>query len=168
MNDLTHDPDLLARLRDDLASAGYTVAGVDELLGPLASAALHREEPVPARRATSPSGPTGADPRSTLVRAFVLGCAVTRRALEAALPRVGTAGAERLGLVVAAGAEPDDAVGAAVDLRPYAMSDGSDGSDGADGSGAVDWWIASDLGELATGRSLRTDHVLGVGGASTT
>ena len=36
------------------------------------------------------------------------------------------------------------------------------------GAGEVDWWIASDLGELATGQALRTDHVLGVGGASTT
>ncbi len=162
VNALTYDPDLLAPLRDDLATAGYTVAGVDELLGPLASAALHREEAVPALRATSRSAPAGTDPRSTLARLFVLGRPVTRRALEAALPRVGVAGAERLGLVVAAGAEPDDPVSAVVDLRPYAMSDGPDGS------GAVDWWIASDLGELATGRSLRTDHVLGVGGASTT
>ena len=159
VNDLLHDRDLLGRLHDDLAGAGYTVAGVDGLLGPLASAALHREEAVPALRATDPSGPAGADPGSTLVRAFVLGRAVTRRALDAALPTVGTAGAERLGLVVAAGAAPDDAVRAEVDLRPYSA---------ADATGTVDWWIASDLGELATGRSLRTDHVLGVGGASTT
>jgi SAM-dependent methyltransferase len=32
----------------------------------------------------------------------------------------------------------------------------------------VSWWIASDLGELAVGGALREDHVLGVGGASTT
>ncbi|NMM31363.1 MAG: methyltransferase, partial [Cellulomonas sp.] len=79
---------------------------------------------------------------------------------------------ERLGLVEVAGSGPDDAVRARVDLRPYQAVDGLSpaGGDGDDGdtSGAVDWWIASDLGELATGRALRTDHVLGVGGASTT
>jgi methylase of polypeptide subunit release factors len=46
-----------------------------------------------------------------------------------------------------------------VDLRPYAFFDTR---------GAGEWWIASDLGELATGGALRTDHVLGVGGASVT
>src|SRR5699024_5598023 len=30
------------------------------------------------------------------------------------------------------------------------------------------WWLASDLGELATGRELDRDHVLGIGGASLT
>ena len=62
---------------------------------------------------------------------------------------------ERLGLVETDG----DQVRARVDLRPYTA---------VDGGGEVDWWIASDLGELATGQALRTDHVLGVGGASTT
>ncbi|EYR61842.1 SAM-dependent methyltransferase, partial [Actinotalea ferrariae CF5-4] len=37
-----------------------------------------------------------------------------------------------------------------------------------DAAGTVDWCLASDPGELATGRALRPDHVLGVGGASTT
>ena len=41
------------------------------------------------------------------------------------------------------------------DLRPYA-------------GGGADWWVASDLAELATGKPLREDHVLGIGGASTT
>lgn len=143
-------------LRADLARAGYTVEGVEDLLGPLASAALHREEPVPALRATERSA---GDPRSTLVRLFVLGGEVPRSALDAALPGLGSDGAARLGLVAAAGSSSDDAVRARVDLRPYVA---------ADAAGAVDWWVASDLGELATGRALRTDHVLGIGGASTT
>jgi SAM-dependent methyltransferase len=46
-----------------------------------------------------------------------------------------------------------------MDLRPYAF---------LDAHGAGSWWIASDPGELATGGALRTDHVLGVGGASAT
>ena len=147
--------DLLAALRADLAAAGFTVAGVADLLGPVASAALHREEPVPALRVTG----AAADPRATLVRALVLGVPVAASRLAAALPSLGVAGAERLGLVTAAGSGADDEVRALIDLRPYGAEDGA---------GVVDWWIASDLGELATGAALRTDHVLGVGGASTT
>jgi len=168
------DPALLDGLRRDLTVAGYTVDGVEDLLGPVASAALHREEPVPALRATADHAGVRADPRAALVRAFVLGVAVPRAALERAFGTLGVGGAERLGLVTAAGSGPDDAVRARVDLRPYEAVDGLDAvdADARDGdghaSGTVDWWIASDLGELATSRALRTDHVLGVGGASTT
>ncbi|WP_454050775.1 DUF7059 domain-containing protein [Cellulomonas sp. Marseille-Q8402] len=151
---LTVDPALVEALRADLGAAGFTVPGVEDLLGPVASAALHREEPVPALLATR-----GRDPRAALVRAFVLGVPVDGADLARALPTLGVAGAERLGLVAAAGAAGDDAVRARVDLRPYEADDAA---------GPVDWWIASDLGELATGGALRTDHVLGVGGASTT
>jgi hypothetical protein len=38
----TPDPALVARLRADLGQAAYTVEAVEELLGPLASAALGR------------------------------------------------------------------------------------------------------------------------------
>jgi methylase of polypeptide subunit release factors len=152
---LTAEPALLDALRADLGAAGFTVSGVEELLGPVAAAALHREEPVPALLATAGAR----DPRAVLVRAFVLGVPVPAAALAAALPALGVAGARRLGLVAAAGEDADDEVRAAVDLRPY---------EAVDGAGAVDWWVASDLGELATGGALRTDHVLGVGGASTT
>lgn len=146
-------PHLLEALRADLAP--WTVAAVDDVLGPVASAALHREQAVPALRATAGR----AEPVATLVRLFVLGHAVPRAALGAALPSVGVDGAVRLGLVSASGQADDDAVRALVDLRPYAATDTA---------GTVDWWVASDLGELATGRALRPDHVLGVGGASTT
>jgi methylase of polypeptide subunit release factors len=164
------DRALLDALHRDLTDAGYTVDGVEDLLGPVASAALHREEPVPALRATLDVTGAHADPRAALVRAFVLGVEVPRSALERAFGTLGVAGAEQLGLVGAAGSGPDDGVRARVDLRPYEAVDGLEPTDGdADAEpGAVDWWIASDLGELATGRALRTDHVLGVGGASTT
>ncbi|MFI2754482.1 methyltransferase [Cellulomonas sp. P22] len=172
------DVDLMGSLREDLAGAGFTVDGVGELLGPVASAALHREEAVPALRATQAVD----DPRATLVRLFVLGVEVTRGQADHALATLGVDGAERLGLVEAGGAQRSDPVRARVDLRPYEVVDGLDvGGPGSSGmpdassssasaalAGAVDWWIASDLGELATGAPLRTDHVLGVGGASTT
>ena len=146
------DPALVAALRDDLSAAGYGVAGVEEVLGAVAADALHREEPVPALRATEAAA---GDVVAALVRTFLLGATTPRRALEHALPTLTVDGASRLGLVEVDG----DDVRARVDLRPYAA---------VDGGGEVDWWIASDLGELATGQALRTDHVLGVGGASTT
>ncbi|GAB2697487.1 DUF7059 domain-containing protein [Thalassiella azotivora] len=147
--------DVVDALRADLAASGWTVDGVDGLLGPVASAALAREQAVPAREVTA-----GRDePVAVLTRAFVLGLPVTRGALDASLPRTGTDGLVRLGLVEAAGSGAGDDVRALLDLRPYAA---------VDATGPSDWWVVSDLGETATGRPLRTDHVLGVGGASTT
>ncbi|NDO90577.1 DUF7059 domain-containing protein [Cellulosimicrobium composti] len=145
-----------ATLRDDLAEAGFTVDGVERVLGPVAAAALHREQAVPARRALRDRH---GDPAAVLATLFLLGGEVPRRALDAALARTGADGARRLGLVEAAGAGDDDAVRAVVDLRPYAASDAA---------GPVTWWLSSDLGELATGRRLAPDHVLGAGGASLT
>ncbi len=146
------DAALVAALRDDLRSSDYGVAGVEEVLGAVAADALHREEPVPALRATAAAAD---DVVAVLIRAFLLGETVARTSLERALPTLGVAGALQLSLVEADG----DEVRARVDLRPYTA---------VDGGGEVDWWITSDLGELATGTALRTDHVLGVGGASTT
>ncbi len=141
------DPDLLPALRADLARSRFTVAGVTELLGPMASAALDREQALPAQRVTAVSD----EPCATLVRLFTLGDPVDVREAAAALPTLGVDGAVALGLVAPEG----DAVVALCDVRPYA----------ADG---LDWWVASDLGELATGSPLHPEHVLGVGGASTT
>lgn len=153
------EPGLVDALRADLEDAGYGVEHVEEVLGPVAAAALHREETVPALRASA-AALTGDDAAvAALVRLFVLGAGVPRRLVDAALGRLGTGGAQALGLVTAVGAGDDDEVRALVDLRPYAATDGH---------GEAAWWLASDLGELATGGALRTDHVLGVGGASTT
>ena len=119
----------------------------------------HRAQAVPARGALRDRGREGADPTAALAALFLLGDDVPRRALDAALGRTGVDGARRLGLVEAAGAGDDDAVRALVDLRPYAATDAA---------GPVTWWLSSDLGELATGRRLAPDHVLGAGGASLT
>jgi len=147
--------ELLARLREDLQHADYTVDGVHAVLGGVASQALDREQAVPALRVSAASDA----PAAALLRCFTLGRPVTRAALDAALPQVGTAGARSVGLVEAAGEAPGDEVRALVDLRPYAA---------VDAAGTAQWWLVSDLGELATGAALRTDHVLGVGGASLT
>jgi methylase of polypeptide subunit release factors len=131
----------------------------------VASAALHREQPLPALLATESSVTSVDDACGVLVRLFTLGRRVRASALAAALPSLGVDGAVRLGLVrleggragfaADRGAPPDRDVLATCDLRPY-------------GDDAHDWWVASDLSELAVGGPLRPDHVLGIGGASTT
>jgi SAM-dependent methyltransferase len=143
------DDALIARLRADLTAVRYTVDALEALWGADAEAALERGDRVPARRALA--GRRG-EAAATLATAFVLGVPVPDDELAAALPTLGLDGARELGLLTADGAP-------GMDLRPYAF---------LDAHGAGSWWIASDVGELATGGALRTDHVLGVGGASAT
>lgn len=135
---------LIDRLRADLRAADFTVDALTNLWGPDAAAALHRGQRVPALRAIHSSTPL-----SALAKAFVLGLPTD---LAAAFPTLGVAGAAALGLIDAGGRP-------LLDLRPYSF---------VDGRGIVNWWIASDLGELALGHEIPEDHVLGVGGASTT
>ena len=93
-------PDLIERLRDDLRAAGWTVESIEDRLGPAASAALHRELALPARRALVEAD----DPLATLTRLFALGDPVDHDLVEAALPTLGVAGATRLGLLEIEGA----------------------------------------------------------------
>jgi len=81
----------------------------------------------------------GGSPLETLVRLFLLG---TTERDGAGVP---DAFLERSG----------DGVRAALDVRPYAADD-------------AHWWVVSDLGTDVRPPPLRADHVLGVGGASTT
>ncbi|MEY9887567.1 hypothetical protein ABIA35_004111 [Catenulispora sp. MAP12-49] len=138
----------MEKLREALMKADYTVDGVLEVLGPLAYAALARSESVPALRATG-----GGSPVETLIRLFLLQQPVARKAVEAALPVEDSVAA---GLVTVEG----ELVRAAMDIRPYGDDDGHD------------WYLVSDLsGGLhaqGQGHPVREDHVLGVGGASTT
>ncbi|HEX4442888.1 MAG TPA: methyltransferase [Galbitalea sp.] len=140
----------IARLRSDLAAARFTVAHLEELWGADAAAALGRGHRVPAVRALDRI--SGFDAAGSLARAFVLGLPARPDDLERALPTLGLAGAIELGLL-------DESGAGLIDLRPYAFSDRW---------GVAEWWIASDLGELALGRPLPENHVLGVGGASLT
>ncbi|HEY9473355.1 MAG TPA: methyltransferase [Mycobacteriales bacterium] len=137
MNRLTDSE--VARLRDSLRAASYDVDTVDELLGPVAHAALARGERVPALRATN-----GGSPLETLVRLFLTGTDEPESAVAAALP---------LDVCYAANlVEPHGhGLRAALDLRPY-----------------HDWWVVSDVGAQWRPGPLPCDHVLGVGGASVT
>lgn len=146
-------------LRADLAESGWGVEAVAALLGEAADAALRREIRLPALRSVRAALAAGTDssPVAVLTALFMLGEPVPATALDAALPRTAAAGAAAIGLV----GEPDGAgyVRARVDLRPH---------EAVDDAGEVRWWVASDLGELVTGRALAPDHVLGVGGAGLT
>lgn len=145
------DHALIERLRADLVAARFTVDALGARWGADADAALERGNRLPALRALADDE----SPLAVLATMFILGMSVNTATAARALPAVTLAGAQELGLCDVR----DDSVVARIDLRPY---------DFLDAQGAVSWWIASDLGELATGRALRTDHVLGVGGASLT
>ena len=137
---------LIALLAADLVAADFTVDGLNALLGADAAAALDRGQRVPALRVINET------PLGTLARVFVLGLTAERDDLTVALPRLGAAGAVQLRLI-------DTLGNPLVDLRPYSV---------IDSAGKANWWIASDLGEVALGHELGVNHVLGVGGASTT
>ncbi|MGF3056507.1 DUF7059 domain-containing protein [Microbacterium sp. YY-01] len=95
------------------------------------------------------------DALATLARLFVVGMPQPRDDVAAALPRTTLEGLRAVGLA----AEDDDVVVPAALVRPQSF---------LDGDGVGEWWIASDLDEVALGGAIAADHVLGVGGASTT
>ena len=133
-------------LRDAFAAADYRYADVAARLGPMAHAALSRNETTPGRRATS-----GGDRLDTMIRLWLLQVPVPVAAAERALPDL----IDRLcveGLLRRSIGE----VAAAVDVRPYATD-------------TRDLWVASDLTPGLDGAINRvsTDHVLGISSAST-
>ncbi len=134
------DPSGIKDLRAALAGAGYTSAGVAGRIGAAATEAIRRNDFRAALRAT-----TGGDPLATIIRLFICGQTEPGRAVESALP---------LSALLTAGlVEPDDdGVRAAVDLEPY----------------GEDWWVLADLPAGTHPGVLPPDHVLGIGGASTT
>jgi methylase of polypeptide subunit release factors len=145
------DDEVVARLRDRLYEVGYTVDGVQRQLGPVAHAALHRNETTPGLRETDDGGPL-----ATLVRLWLLQASVPRERASEALP-------ELLEPLTAAGIlhGHGDEVCALVDLRPY----------GQTGVGRdQDWWVAADLTPGLDGLrpTVEPDHVLGVNSAATT
>ena len=149
------EPAVTDALRTDLTTAGYTVEGVDALWGQDAAAALHRGNRVAAVRAARERLTEELLPRYTVAVLFVLGLPVDLRDAERAFPTVGVDALVDAGLLRVEGAR----VLPTVDLRPYGF---------VDDLGAGSWWIVSDLGELALGAALDEEHVLGIGGATTT
>jgi methylase of polypeptide subunit release factors len=134
------EPTALRRLRAALFHAGYTSSGVADRIGPAATAAVRRGDFRAALRAT-----VDRDPLATLIRLFICAKIEPERSVRAALP-VDEMLAE--GLLV----YDRDGVRAGVDLEPY----------------GDDWWVVSDLGTGTRTEPLPEDHVLGIGGASST
>ena len=145
------DPALVSALAADLDASDFRSEPLRRLWGEEADDALGRGVREPLLRAVD--GDSSA--LATLGRLLVLGMPQPAALVSAALPRLGAEGLAALGLARVSGA---DAVPTAL-VRPQSFVD-------ADGIG--EWWIASDLDELALGTELPADHVLGVGGASRT
>ena len=145
------DLPLAQALAADLDAADFRSDPLRRLWGEEADDALARGLREPILRALGSRD----DALATLGRLWVLGMPQPRAAVEQALNHVGTAGAGTLGLLSVDG----DSVSPAALIRPQSFVD-------ADGVG--EWWIASDLDEVALGTALPADHVLGVGGASRT
>lgn len=148
MTEALLDLDGITRLREALHTAGYTAAGIAERIGPAATEAAALGDLRGALRATEDS-----DRLATLIRLFVCGETEPEKEAAAALAPLPLAAALTAGLVVAGG----EGLRQGVDLEPYGDS----------------WWVVSDVSLSArpgdgSGVPLPADHVLGVGGASTT
>ena len=142
---------LCSALATDLDAADFRSEPLRRLWGEEADDALARGMREPILRAIA--GDEGV--LATLGRLFVLGMPQPRAAVSRALTQLGADGLAGLGLA----AVDADVVRPAALLRPQSFVD-------ADGIG--EWWIASDLDEVALDGPLPADHVLGVGGASRT
>lgn len=137
--------DVVARLRDALHAAPFTYDAVAAALGPMAHAALSRNETTPGLRATRDRSPL-----SSLTRLFLLQTPVPAADVEVALPGLLDA------LCVAGLLERSvGEVRARLDVRPYADDE-------------HDWWVVSDLtpGLDGAGARVGPDHVLGISSAS--
>lgn len=137
-------PDGIGRLRAALGAAGYTSTGIADRIGPMATAALGRNDLRAALSATAGAD----DPLATLIRLFVCGEGAPPETVAAALAPLPLADAVRAGIVE----EWQTGLRAGVEIEAYG-----------------DQWIVSDVdAAMRPGRPLPPDHVLGVGGASTT
>ena len=144
--------DSIAALRQDFVSAGYTMDNIARLLGSTATAALHREQHIPARQALVE--PLAAGNRlAGVISCFMLADPISRPVAEQLFATLGLEAALALNIVTLNG---DGDVEATVDISTYATDQPGD------------MWIASDQTALQLGKPLPAEHILGVGKASMT
>ena len=162
--------DLPPRLRAALLGGGYTIDGVRDRLGPMAGAALAREEIVPALPCTA-----GDDPLSVALRLWWLQVPVDASAVRATYPDGLTDALLTAGLLTFCG----DQLRANVRIRPWdadppgALAAGAAPASGtalAPGTAAAPGggrgYIVSDLAARPGDAPPAADHVVGAGGAS--
>lgn len=137
-------PDGITQLREALTSADYTSSGITRRLGAAAAAATARGDHRAALQATADG-----DRLATLIRLFICDMATPVESVTAALAPLPLDQARAAGLVEPAG----DDLRRGVDLEPYGDK----------------WWVVADVpADARPTEPLPGDHVLGVGGASTT
>lgn len=124
-------------------TAGFTSAGIAERLGPATTAAIRRNDFRGALATTAER-----DPLATLIRLYECAQTEPAEAVARALAPLPIDDAIEAGLIERTPA----GIRAALDLEPY----------------GDDWWIVADLPSGARPGALPADHVLGIGGASTT
>ncbi|TLQ01417.1 methyltransferase [Nesterenkonia salmonea] len=159
---------LIAALRADFTEAGFTNDGLVELLGADVVAALHREQVVPGQlriadllgaedsRVQGTRQQSAQWKRAVLTALWLVASPVTADQVEAALPRTGVHGLERLKLIQVT---PTGAVMPRSELQPYQVETSA---------GMQDMWVSSDLSSHQLQGALPHDHVLGIGQASLT
>ncbi|MFC4912358.1 DUF7059 domain-containing protein [Actinomadura gamaensis] len=170
----------LGRLGARFEEVGYTVAGVREMLGPVAGGALARDEIVPALRATADGSPL-----AELIRLFWLQAPVAASRLPGFAGDLVDAGLATLDsdeLYPAFHIEPVESVaGSAAGPAAGSLAGSAAGAVAGSGAGSVAGagagsaggaghlgYVVSDLKvRPGEGRLPRPDHVVGTGGAAT-
>mgnify|MGYP000962042138 CR=1 FL=1 len=131
---LNPDPELCRRLSADLADARFRSEPMRARWGIEADDAIGRTLRTPALRGLGDAD----DPQAVLARLLIFGVAQAAPLVDAALPRLGSAGLVELGL---ARRDAGDIVPTAI-VRPQSFHDDR---------GPGEWIIAADLDEIATG-----------------
>lgn len=147
-NDGGVDPGVVDAIGADLRSAGFTTDGVAELLGPDVDAALSRGVWWPVLRVTH-AAPADRQRLAVLVRLLLLGTEESREDVEAAFPSLSLETLTASGVLELNGSTAR----AALDIRPHS-------------DGTRDFYVVSDQDAAVRRGPLRSDHVLGIGGAS--
>lgn len=147
---------LLESLRADIEQASYRVSDVRALLGASADDARLRGVFVPAMVVLSEREVT---PLSLMIRAFLLGETLSEGEFDLAFPTLLGAGLVNLGVIAA----QDGGFRVQLSLNPIELLDPSSR---ATPQPAADWWILSDLDDQLRFGPARSDHVMGVGGAT--